>query len=155
MLKVTDAVYIGNSYDERKAVGFKGVLNVACDLAPTRDCMDAVEYAHIGLLDGPGNELSDYVSATFALTSLIRRWTRVMVCCHTGGGRSLAVVVMYLTLTGGKRRAATTAWSYWPTWQEALEGMYEKMTVRPLEEPHAAHAEAYAAMPWGVLEVLL
>lgn len=96
MLKLTEELWIGDSTAEQHAKDMGAILNVAHDLVPTRSWNKA--YMHVGLVDGPGNEVYAYCSAIFALHALLQKGS-VLVCCHTGS-RALAISLMYLAFTG-------------------------------------------------------
>lgn len=134
MLKVTDGIFVGNSYDEMKAQ-VASVLNVAYDLVPTRQ-WPTVEYTHIGLIDGPGNPLSRYCAAVLALDSMTRP---TLVCCHEGKSRSVAVVLMYMHFM---RRL------HW----ESAQLMINEQNDFDVPEPNAAHKVAYNSIDWPMLK---
>jgi hypothetical protein len=148
MIQLAAGLWIGNSGDSQnfRAVWPTAVLNVAQDLAGAIGWPD-VEYAQVGLIDGPGNEVGDYCSAILALRMLTRRHDVVLVYDHAGE-RALVVGMMYLNVVEGQFRSHTAAWGYWPTWQERLALVRR---ILQLPEPHAAHAEAFNLIPWGVL----
>lgn len=142
MIKVADCIWIGNSADEARADLSKpesvgAILNVARDLECTRGCSSNIDYNQVGLLDGPGNPLSSYVAAVMTLASLIRRDHRVLICCHTGM-RSLAVVLMYLSMMTGR------------SWDDLLNLIRERVD-HPISPPHPAHAAAHAKIDWKMV----
>lgn len=102
------AIWIGDSVAEAK-IHINAILNVAHDLKPTRG-WSAVEYMHVGLIDGPGNEVTAYCAAVLALHAMLKKHN-VLICCHSGG-RALAVALMYL--------CATTERS-WENWLIAIQ----------------------------------
>lgn len=141
MIRLTDDLWIGDSGDgfNARALNVDAVLNVARDLRgmvghPT------IEYAQVGLVDGPGNTHAAYCAAVLTLASLIERY-EVMVYCHTGS-RSMAVALMYLNATA--RRG-------WDGWMELLG---ERVDI-PLPVPHEAHRAAFDKINWRVLAKLL
>ncbi len=152
MIKITDNIWIGNSDDEKKVIDYRrrgsvdGVLIVAQDMEPTNGWDGGVEYMHVGLVDGPGNMLATYHAAVLALMSLARRG-KVLVCCHDGG-RSLAVAVMYLYLTGDG-----------PSWDECIDRMADthrnEFGLVCVPTPHDAHSRAFSLMDWGMLARVL
>lgn len=142
MIRVTETMWVGNAADGA-ASKVRGVLNVAHDLTPERWHLDRVEYAQVGLVDGPGNPLCAYVAAVLALHVLLKRRERVLVCGHDHG-RPLAVALMYLEATGGAYLG----------WEGRLQQLCERLDW-DVPEPHAAHREAFDAMPWGKLDGLL
>lgn len=155
MLKITDKIWIGNSDDEKKATKrdkfgrvlsniSDSVLIVAQDMTHNNDWDDGVEYMQVGLIDGPGNPLSAYHAAVLALVTLVKRGT-VLICCHDGG-RSLAIVIMYLYLMGDG-----------PSWDEALERLCVDPTVtwRELPAVNEVHRKAFFMMDWGMLTRVL
>jgi hypothetical protein len=159
--EVVDGLWAGNWNADNVVNDGAAVFNVAVDLSPylaLARVRDWEEYAHVGLIDGPGNTLATYCAAVLTLARLVNQYDQVFVCCHSGS-RSLVVVTMYLTLAGGRRRPNVNTWSYWPEWA----GKYGEVTkqcnmVQPsvvLPEIHQAHIDAHNKMPWGLLEVLL
>lgn len=159
MIQLTDELWIGTSKDEREGdpntLSIGAVLNVAQDLECSRYWWrEKVEYAQVGLIDGPGNTLAVYCATVLCLRGLVDRWDRVMVCCHDGG-RSLAVCMMYLNLTAGQYRPDPLAWSRWLTWDERMEVLRRALPNTELPTPHEAHQAAFGRIPYGILEVLL
>jgi len=166
VIQVSDELLIGNSDDESNPhlalLGIRGILNTATDLySRHRWDRTRIEYAHVGLIDGPGNEIADYCAALLCLKMLVRhrivekdgkKQGIVLVCDHEGS-RALVVALMYLNFTGGQWRPDTNSWSHWPTWEERLAEV-RKFTDTDLPEPHEAHVKAFNKIPWGVLEVL-
>ena len=126
MIQITDNISIGGQYDERNAK-VDVVLNVALDLVVTRSWPD-VEYAHIPLIDGPGNHIGLYCAAVMSLISFGGK--NILVCCHGGRSRSLAVVLMMM----GVR--------YRHRWDECLTILQERIDAE-LIEPHGAHKKAF------------
>lgn len=106
LVNVFEGVWIGDSSAAKDVDGFP-VLNVAHDLHATRATM------HVGLIDGPGNEVSAYAAAVCALHAL-RQKHNVLVCCHTGS-RALAVSVMYTCILTGQ------------TWDNVLKMLLERI----------------------------
>lgn len=140
MIRLTDNLWIGIAPDEALAdlakLDIKAILNVAQDLQATRGWYCGVEYAQVGLIDGPGNPPAAYHAAVLALVMLLKRG-RVMVCCH-GGSRSFAVALMYLNLTAGRG---------WDGWLEVLrERVDDELPV-----PNEVHRLAFNRMNWRLL----
>lgn len=152
MIQVDDGLWVGGSTAPKNvgAVKAGAVLNVAQDLIPP--ILLPVEYAQVGLVDGPGNEVSGYCAAVLCLKSLVDRHDCVVVYDHDGG-RAFAVALMYLNLKDGQQRPNPLAWSYWPTWREKLAVVSER-TAGVLPAVNMAHIEAFDKVPWGLLEVL-
>ena len=142
MLKITDKLWIGNSDDEKQSSYYhvvelvKSVLIVAHDMQPTNGWDGGVEYMQVGIVDGPGNQLATYHAAVLALVAMTRKG-RVLVCCHDGG-RSLAIVIMYLYLMGNG-----------PSWDEHINRLSKKEANLPLV--HNTHKKAFFLMDWGML----
>lgn len=137
--------------DTLRSMRIDGLLNTAKDLQSHVGWLDRIDHMQIGLVDGPGNPPAAYNAAILALTTLCERCDNVMVYCHDGG-RALAVALMYLSLKGGQRRPSVTGWSHWLTWDEIV---CEVGKDKKLPKVHAAHIEAYAKIPFGLLEALL
>lgn len=159
MIRLTDDLWIGNSLDgehaDLRAAKIGAILNVANDLLTLRYRWDGAEYMKVGIIDGPGNEVIGYCSAILALVTLLRRHDAVMVYDHEGS-RAMAVCMMYLNLTEGQYRPDPLQWSHWLTWEERLTRVNEdRRPPKILPEPHAAHREAFAKIPYGLLEALL
>lgn len=146
MIKISNNLWIGNSDDERHGDldnrGITAVLNVAYDMDTTRSWQDDIETAKVGLIDGPGNHLSTYCAAIITLASLLRRRT-VLVCCHTGG-RSAAVVIMYLALTNRL------------DWDGIIELLAEKgVNMGQFPLPDQSHYQAFNKLDWNLLEKVI
>lgn len=154
MIELVKGLWVGNSEDANTFAEYKlgALLNVAQDLSG-RYGWPKVEYAHVGLIDGPGNEVVAYCAAALALITMRRRHDSVLVYDHDGG-RALIVAMVALQLTEGKQRTSPTAWSHWPTWGQRL-GTIAGDVRAALPRPHKAHIEAFARIPFGVLEALL
>ena len=147
MIKLTENLWIGDSSDERHAdlasLDIAAVLNVAHDLGCTRRHPGiGPEYAHVGLVDGPGNTVADYCAAVLALATLVRRRGRVLVCCHSGG-RAMAVALMYLDVVWGMHG-----------WEWCLEILRERVDA-DLPVPHAAHRAVFERIDVRLLAGLL
>ena len=147
MIEVATNLYVGASIDEEQVThcrpSINAVLVTAHDLVPSNDWSDKVEYMHVGLVDGPGNRLSAYHAAVLALMTLVKRGEghRVLVCDHNGG-RSLAVVIMYLYLIGEC-----------PSWEECVERLKAKWAKVPAV--HDVHRKAFFLMDWGMMARVL
>lgn len=81
--------------------------------------------------------MSTYHAAILMLSALLDDGKHVLVCDHTGG-RSLAVVLMYLHLTGKRG------------WEGSLAMLHEAHD--DLKEPHSEHRKAFDKINWGLLE---
>lgn len=152
MLKIADGVFVGDLSNEKITGDITAILNVAVDLPPTR-CWPKVTYLHVGLVDGPGNPIPAYCAAVLSLVSLVQQKKTVLVCCHGGYSRSVAVALMYLSLTEGKHMERVDFLRRW-TWNELFKRVVELNGVRDLPTPHRAHIEAFNALPFAVLEAL-
>lgn len=137
MISLTDNLWIGNSEDNAGALDVGGMLNVAQDLRSSNCGWPDIEYMQIGLIDGPGNPISAYHSAVLALITLLSRYNKVLIYCHTGG-RSLAVSLIYFNLVFGR------GWDAW------LLQLQNKIGIS-LPIPHEAHRQAYNKMNWRLL----
>jgi hypothetical protein len=157
MIRLTDSLYIGGAMTikEFQSVGATAILNVAYDMAPGEQLerwkrWPDVEYTQVGLINGPGNEVSGYYAAVLALSWLLNRHEIVVVYDHQGE-LALVVAAMYLNVSEGKLRPSITDWSYWPTWNERM-AMF-KCTELP--NVHEEHKKAFNRMSFGMLEALL
>lgn len=169
MIKLADKIYIGNSSDEQyiDLVEFKidGLLNVAKDLRGKYRWTTDIERAQVGLIDGPGNILSSYSAAVLVLYTLTDRCEGILVFDHDGG-RSLAIVVMYLSLRNGKTSSHPTILNHWAPWDvifkevcgHAVYSQSERKDdtgLTKIPKVHEAHKEAYDVMPFSLLESLI
>lgn len=137
-------LWVGDGEDEKWVVDrskhISACLCVAQDMMTYHHWGSGLECAHVGLIDGPGNELAAYYAAILTLHTLLRRHN-VLVCCHSAT-RSLAVAIMYLNV--GARRG-------WDGWLEVLHERSESVLMLP----HEAHREAFDRLNWKVLGELL
>ena len=137
-------IWIGSAPEEqlgiRREYDIGAILNVAQDLSSTRGWEHGIEAMHVGLIDGPGNELCAYYAAILALHALLKRHN-TMICCH-GGWRSLAVVMMYMSVTTGH------------TWDELLSMLRER-TDYDLAEPSAVHRDVFNKLDRYLLKKLI
>lgn len=140
MIRIAENLWVGNSIDGELAE-VRAVLNVARDLRIKRG-WPSIEYAQVGLVDGPGNSLSSYVAAVLTLVAMMKTGKDVLVHCHEGKSRSVAVALMYLCLVGGQ------------DWDTRLAGIREHVDV-DVPDPHPAHREAFDKIQWGILETFL
>lgn len=133
MIQVAERIWIGDSISgENPYSNITAILNVAVDLN-LKGRWPAAVYAQAGLVDGPGNSSATYVAAALLLGDLSRR-RDTLVCCHNGG-RSLAVVVMHLTIQTGR------------DWDGIMQILWER-TDRKLPSVHKAHMEALKNINW-------
>lgn len=144
MIKLTNSLWIGDATDEHFAdlatPGIEFILNVAHDLVPTRGWDHGVEYAHVGIVDGPGNPKSTYYAAVLALASMLERGS-VLVCCHSAG-RSMAVCLMLMNVSARRK------------WDELVELLVERLD-RELPDSNEAHKAAYDEMDWDLLAKII
>ncbi len=154
ILHLSDKIWIGDS-DAGKNIletGMEAALNVAQDLYHKSGWPD-IEYTHIGLVDGPGNPVCAYCAAILALHTLVERgYDCILVYCHDGG-RSLAVVVMYLVLRRGKTSSHPTFLNYWVGWDKIIAELAATLDD-PLPAIHEAHKRAFDKLPLAFLEQL-
>ena len=136
MIKVSSNLWVGNSSDGQSAK-VDCVLNVARDLHIKRGYPD-IEYMQVGMVDGPGNLLSAYYAAVLSLATMMKSGKKVLVHCHEGKSRSMAVAVMYLRLTIGME---------WDT----LLSMIRESNDNDIPEPHSAHKKAFYSIDWEML----
>ena len=140
-------IWIGDSTDEASvhldSVDIGAILNVAQDMVTTRDWSQGVESMHVGLIDGPGNEVAAYCSAVLALHALLKRHN-TLVCCHVGG-RALAVAIMYLNAAEG---APYKAWDHWLA-------MLGERVDQELPTPNDVHRNRYVSVDWHSLTTIM
>ncbi len=140
MISVAENLWVGNSLAGEYA-DVNAVLNVAKDLHIKRG-HPTIEYAQVGLTDGPGNPLVTYYAATLTLYMMMESTKKVLVHCHEGKSRSMAIAIMYMHLVSGRG------------WDGILTLIRERTDVE-VPEPHKAHKEAFGKMNWLLLEGLL
>lgn len=156
MILLTEGIWIGNSDDgylTEDNIKVGAVLNVARDLPGESEWPD-VEYAQVGLIDGPGNEVKDYCAAVIVLASMVKRHKDVMVYDHEGK-RSFVVGLMYLCLTRSERNINRTFMSCFRSWESMVEEYYTGLVAENIPPVCKSHKEAFDRMPFGVLEALL
>lgn len=99
---ITDAVAIGNFREARDAALLaRHAFRSAVSLDGTLDAADAealglAEVAAYRLIDGPGNDVRLFRRAVADLARLAAAHPPVLVQCHAGRSRSVAVVAGYL-----------------------------------------------------------
>lgn len=142
MTQLTESIWIGDSsitWRTVRSAKIGAVLNVAQDLKGDLGWPN-VEYMQVGLIDGPGNPTASYIAAVLALSSLLERHRRVLVCCHTGS-RSVVVAMMLLNITANH------------DWNGLLVLLKERVDTE-LPVPHEAHKIAFDNMNWELLASL-
>lgn len=152
MTQITDQLWLGTASDldpsdhNRYPVlitGCEAVLNCAHDLMCIEfDVLIMVEYAHVGLVDGPGNSMVDYHAAMLKLCSMLLRGKITSVHDHDITSRSVAVVIMALHAL--HRRG----WDHW------LSVIREKCDL-PLLTPHEQHFRAFNKINWRLVSTVL
>lgn len=156
------AIWVGDSTDEMDGYlvesGIGAVLCVAQDMTQVRCWDDGVEAMKVGLIDGPGNDVSAYCAAVLALHTLLARHS-VLICCHTGS-RSVVVAAMYLHLIGWFGLDAKTPTLMFdrftvPSTLGKRLATIEKDVIYSVEKwmptVHKAHSEAFDKMPWRAI----
>ena len=93
--QINERLFIGSKEDQPFSK-FTCVLNLASDLYVLTH--EKLEYAQIGLIDGPGNHVGTLAAAVLVLRQLLERHETVMLVCHGGTGRSGLVAALYLTV---------------------------------------------------------
>jgi len=157
-------LWVGDSHSLKLAqsVNVNAIFNVAHDLSQfgcdssTRPLMmklasRGVKYIHMGLINGPGNEVIDYCAVVLFLKGMMQRYKSVLVYDHDGG-LALVVGAMYTNLVEGQQRLTPSTWSHWLTWDECVAD-YSALSCK-LPKVHEVHIEIFNRMPWGVLAVL-
>lgn len=156
MIKINNNICIGDSDDVidfgrvQKLYSIKALFNVAQDLHIPIGWPD-IEYAQVGLIDGPGNVPSVYHAAVLTLAMLIKRHKVVMVCCHSGT-RSVAVIAMYMSLSAiigqGWPGDWQVSWYGWLSWMRSQSG-------QDIPVPHDEHKKAFDMMNWRLLTTVM
>lgn len=106
MDKIRDNIYIGNSHDAQhekpalKAAGITAILNVAWDLTNKTTTHNEFKMCKVGLVDGNGNNPIIALAAVMTLQGLLQAGERVLIHCHEGKSRSVAVTAAYLVAEG-------------------------------------------------------
>lgn len=159
MIQITDRIWVGDSDDaihsDLSVNKITAILNVAQDLqVEGQGWGEGIEYAQVGLIDGPGNIQSIYCAAVLTLHTLVGRHKHMLVACHDGG-RSLAVVLMYLILKKGKTSEHPTILNHWTTWDNMLLDLYKLGKHTQLPSVNDSHKEAFDKLPLSLLESLL
>lgn len=95
MTEINERLLIGDKGDQPFS-RFTCVLNLAPDLRVLTH--DKLEYAQVGLIDGPGNRIGTIVAAVSVLHQLLDRHESVVLICHGGTGRSGLVAALYLAV---------------------------------------------------------
>ncbi|CRI67816.1 putative Dual specificity protein phosphatase [Thiocapsa sp. KS1] len=105
---ITDQIAIGNYRD---AVSLPADIEAL--LCLKADCCDEgredVEVLCIPLVDGPGNDLRDVREGVRFIADVVSAGGRILVHCHAGRSRSVAVVARYLVESRGMTRRAALA----------------------------------------------
>jgi hypothetical protein len=134
-------VYLGDSHDaEFLPPAVDAILNVAFDLRNHHQ-WNRVHLAQCGLIDGPGNSLAAYYSAVLQLGALLQLGKTVLVHCHKGESRSVAVIIFYLHAVNGEG------------WDANLARIQEAIAPRviPLTAPNPAHRLAFDLLDFKAL----
>jgi hypothetical protein len=140
VIEVTDRIFVGCSSDATcREHMFDVLLNVARDLQCVLGHDNGLEYAQVGLVDGPGNRPQAYCAAVLALADACRH-KKTLVYDHNGS-RAMAVAVMYLNAVSGR------------SWDDWIQIIGER--VGRIPEVHEAHKKAFENMKWGHLLGLL
>lgn len=104
---ITDSIAIGNFLDAQdadllrvEAIGSILGLTTALDQHEAEQL--GVRFIRvIPLDDGPGNSVAQFAAALEALSDLAQNAPPVLVHCHMGRSRSVAIVAAYLMATQG------------------------------------------------------
>ena len=133
-------IYIGNSNDSRdietlKRLGIRNVVNVAKDLEDPWFHGEFRNYK-IPLLDGPGNQVYQYVLAVQVMQTLLARDKKILLHCQAGQSRSPAIATLLLVLLGKasslkqayrivcqSRSVANIHKAHWPMLEKTLQRM--------------------------------
>lgn len=105
---ITDQVAIGNYRDAAALpAGIDAVLSLKEDCCD--ECREDVEVLCVPLVDGPGNDLRGVWEAVGFIADVVAAGERILVHCHAGRSRSVAVVARYLVESRGMTRHAALA----------------------------------------------
>lgn len=132
--KITDRIWIGNSWDAANPpCECNAILNCAFDLFSMVGWNRHIHLSQCGLIDGPGNPVSAYRSAVLQLDALCEHGKTVLVHCHKGHSRSVAVVMGFLNMKDNR------GWDYWRDYVRL------KRREIPDNTPHPAMRELFEA----------
>jgi len=152
---IIDNIYIGDSHDARNPGDITCLLNCAYDLDIDVDPSKML-YVKVALRDAIDNALPCYEAAALILDMLSKRHKKVLVFCHEGFNRSVAVVVLWLVmkprygaspLEAAFRRCAGMA-PHEHMLTQALELVRQKRRL-PDTLPHERHIKAIKALTQG------
>jgi protein-tyrosine phosphatase len=99
---ITDQIAIGNylecqDKDLLQQAGIHSVLSLDSSLTQERaDDFGLARVVTAVLIDGPGNDLRVFAGAVESLMYLVQTQPPVLVQCHAGRSRSVAIVAGYL-----------------------------------------------------------
>ncbi len=107
---ITDRIAIGNVADAG-AVGPDDVDAILC-LKPNCTCEDhdELDTLAVPLVDGAGNPADKILRALDYLASIVDDDDRILVHCHAGRSRSVAIVAAFLMRRSGLSRAAALSY---------------------------------------------
>lgn len=104
---ITDTIAIGNHIEARDTIllreaGFASILSLDGSLSESEaECLGVTEIVSVELMDGAGNDPRRFDRATASLGRLIRETPPVLVHCHAGRSRSVAVVAAHFVVSEG------------------------------------------------------
>lgn len=134
--EITEHVFLGDANTitggRLQEFGITALLNVAVDL----EAINLKGYIcdKVSIVDGP-NPPDLYLAAAGVLSARVDAGNNVLVYCHGGISRSVAVVLFYLNA------ADPQGWDYW------LSFIHEKKWCNP----HAAHKQVFESIEWDKL----
>lgn len=144
MVEVAKGLWLGNQNDMENSnlavENITAMLNVAYDLDCSKERLEDIVYAKVGLQDGPGNWQCLYHAAILMLHGLRSLDHTVLVAGHDVS-RCAAVAIMY------QHAIRRMGWYYW------LKA-FEKVAERQIDI-HEAHLEAFNKINWRLLSSVM
>lgn len=106
MDQITEKIWLGDSHaamdiKSLRQAGITAVLNVAKDWGFSNYKDPSINYYHVGLIDGSGNEQYEFDAAVHTLESILHDGHKVLVHCHAGVSRSPTIVATYIAKQTG------------------------------------------------------
>lgn len=97
---ITDKIAIGNFLDAKNhALEVNAILCLKANCCDEKRC--DVDVLCLPLTDGPGNYPKDVRAAVQYISDVVASGEKILVHCHAGRSRSVAVVARYFMLARG------------------------------------------------------